>query len=104
MNYRQLDKKKSTSSSIPDENVQLPKSIDHSSEQQSNPMAVSDFSVSISIVFPTGIGLLSDKRSFAAEPVHASSKPVRSRKRPNCHSAQPLPVTSTPPPSITLAA
>jgi GATA-binding protein len=86
--------------SAPSGIAQLRKSIDHSNEQQSDPMNLDDFLVPNSTASPAGMTPSPEERSTAAEHARASVMSIQSRKAPNYHSTEPLPMSSVPPPSI----
>ena len=98
--YRKLEEKKSAATSAPSGIAQLRKSVDHSNEQHSDPMNLDDFLMPNSIASPAGITPFPDERSSAAERAHPSAMPIQSRKVTSHQSAESLPVSSVPQPSI----
>jgi GATA-binding protein, other eukaryote len=98
--YRQLEEKKAAPTSAPSGIAQLRKSIDHSTEQPSDPMNLDDFLVPNSIASPAGITPSPEERAAATDHARAAVMPIQSRKVPNQQSTEPLPVSSVPPPSI----
>lgn len=97
--YRQLEEKKAAPTSAPSGIAQLRKSIDHSTEQPSDPMNLDDFLVPHSIASPAGITPSPEERAAATDLARAAAvMPIQSRKGPNQQSTEPLPVSSGPPP------